>query len=682
MSILANVLDKVTALCVGTTAVALSGGSVGAIEATVGAAGLIGFVIGRKAKFGPESARVRGRIQAEIFADYRLLLSGSDGDLGEDDDLVAASLALDDALTDCIFDRASLAAAAVSERGFPEQAVDVIMSGLAVAAPDFFAPARSATLGFRFARDVVRAGITAAVADADYYRQLEPHLMFEMGRALGSVKADVAVIATKIDGIGVGIDAIRTEYRRELDLAKAQLHATETDLVALLSAILERRVARETLLPALEQSYERLTRLRENSGDLRSLANEVPELAKLLARADDALSAGRGFSLDEAERALGAADARYAALVAERESNLRRDKENRARILGKRAEIAAVRFDYAGATRFYREQLSLLLESLGPDHPDTATSYNSVAYNLNSQGRYGEAEALFCEALEIRERVLGPDHPDTATSYNNVASNLNAQGRYGEAEPLYRKALEIRGRMLGPDHPDTATSYNNVAFNLNAQGRYGEAEPRYRRALEICERVLGPDHPNTAASYNNVASNLNAQGRYGEAEPLYRRALEIRERVLGPDQPTTATSYNNVAYNLNAQGRYGEAEPLYRRALEIRERVLGPDHPDTAGSYNNVAYNLDAQGRYSEAEPLYRRALEIRERVLGPDHPDAATTYNNVAYNLNAQGRYSEAEPLYRKALAIFERVLGPNHPTTAAVRENLARNLKAMGKA
>ena len=325
--------------------------------------------------------------------------------------------------------------------------------------------------------------------------------------------------------------------------------------------------------------------------------------------------------------------------------------------------------------------LKLAQNTLGEEHPSTATSYNNVASNLNAQGRLQEAEPLYRKALEIRERVLGEEHPSTATSYNNVASNLNAQGRLQEAEPLLRKALEIWERVLGEEHPDTASSYNNVAYNLDAQGRLQEAEPLLRKALEIRERMLGEEHPSTATSYNNVASNLDAQGRLQEAEPLYRKALEIRERVLGEEHPSTATSYNNVASNLNAQGRLQEAEPLYRKALEIRERMLGEEHPDTASSYNNVASNLDDQGRLQEAEPLLRKALEIRERVLGEEHPDTASSYNNVAYNLDAQGRLQEAEPLYRKALEIRERVLGEEHPSTATSYNNVALNLDAQGR-
>ena len=339
------------------------------------------------------------------------------------------------------------------------------------------------------------------------------------------------------------------------------------------------------------------------------------------------------------------------------------------------------RANFTAEEKWNRQSLEIRQRVLGEEHPDMAASYNNVAYNLNAQGRYDEAEPLFRQGLEIRQRVLGEEHPDTADGYNNVASNLNAQGRYDEAEPLHRKGLEIRQRVLGEEHPSTAASYNNVASNLNAQGRYDEAEPLYRKGLEIRQRVLGEEHPSTAASYNNVAYNLYDQACYEEAEPLYRKGLEIRQRVLGEEHPDTAASYNNVAANLYDQACYEEAEPLYRKGLEIRQRVLGEEHPDTADSYNNVAANLNAQGRYEEAEPLYCKGLEISQRVLGEEHPSTATSYNNVAYNLNAQGRYEEAEPLFRKGLEISQRALGEEHPSTAASYNNVASNLNAQGR-
>jgi hypothetical protein len=60
--------------------------------------------------------------------------------------------------------------------------------------------------------------------------------------------------------------------------------------------------------------------------------------------------------------------------------------------------------------------------------------------------------------------------------------NLNSRGKYTQAQPLFEKALAICKKVLGGEHRDTARSYNNVAFNLNAQGKYCMAQPLYDKA--------------------------------------------------------------------------------------------------------------------------------------------------------------------------------------------------------
>jgi tetratricopeptide (TPR) repeat protein len=336
---------------------------------------------------------------------------------------------------------------------------------------------------------------------------------------------------------------------------------------------------------------------------------------------------------------------------------------------------------YAEAQPLFEKALDIRRRLLTDNHPDTATSYDSVAYNLRAQGKFAAAQPLFENALEIRRRLLTDDHPDTAASYNSLAGNLSYQGKYAAAQPLFEKALEINRRLLTDDHPHTALSYNNLAYNLKAQGKYAAAQPLFEKALEILRRLLTDDHADTAASYNNLAANLSAQGKYAAAQPLYEKALEIHRRLLTDDHPHTALSYNNLAANLNGQGKYALAQPLLEKALEIRRRLLTDDHPVTALSYSNVAHNLSAQGKYAAARPLFEKALEIRRRLLTDNHPDTATSYNDLAHNLNSQGKNSAAQPLFEKALKIYRRLLTDDHPDTATTYNDLASNLNAQGK-
>ncbi len=303
----------------------------------------------------------------------------------------------------------------------------------------------------------------------------------------------------------------------------------------------------------------------------------------------------------------------------------------------------------------------------------------SAAY-LQGRARYREAEPLYQRALAIWEQSLGPDHPDVASSLYGLANLYSDQGKYSEAEPLYQRALAIWEQSLSPDHPDVAYPLNGLASLYSEQGKYSEAEPLYQRALAIWEQSLGPDHPDVASSLYGLANLYFDQGKYNEAEPLYQRALAIREQSLSPDHPDVASPLYGLASLYSKQGKYSEAEPLYQRALAIWEQSLGPDHPDVAYPLNGLATLYFDQGKYSEAEPLYQRALAIWEQSLGPDHPDVASPLYGLATLYSKQGKYSEAEPLYQRALAIREQSLGPDHSLTRQVQENY-RNLLHMMK-
>ena len=121
-------------------------------------------------------------------------------------------------------------------------------------------------------------------------------------------------------------------------------------------------------------------------------------------------------------------------------------------------------------------------------------------------GFWSEARPLLEEALAIREQTLGPTHPQTATSLNNLAELFRAVGDYGAARPLYARALAISEQTLGPTHPQTATSLNNLAVNYAYQEQFAVAADLMRCALAIREQRLGPDHPNTQSARQSLAA--------------------------------------------------------------------------------------------------------------------------------------------------------------------------------
>lgn len=206
---------------------------------------------------------------------------------------------------------------------------------------------------------------------------------------------------------------------------------------------------------------------------------------------------------------------------------------------------------------------------------------NKDAVSLYKSGRYVEAEPILKRVLAIRERSLGPNHPDTATSLNNLAMLYEKLGRHAESLPLLERALAICRKALGLEHPDTIISLNNLAIGYISQARYSEALPILERALDIREKSLGSKHPDTASSLNNLAMLYEKLGRYQDAVPILHRALSIREQSLGPEHPETGMSLNNLAMVYKRLAEFPQAAELSGRAAVICEKVLGAEHPDT-----------------------------------------------------------------------------------------------------
>jgi non-specific serine/threonine protein kinase/serine/threonine-protein kinase len=324
---------------------------------------------------------------------------------------------------------------------------------------------------------------------------------------------------------------------------------------------------------------------------------------------------------------------------------------------------------------------ALRLQQLGPDHPDTLTSLDSLAMERWKQDKLAEAVALERQALARRRRVLGPEHPDTLWSQINLGLFLCEVDQNEEAERLLRKAIQSSKRTLGPDHHHTLYGQMCLYFVLWELGKQTEAVALTRQTLEARQRSLGPDHPDTLRSIENLARFLDRLGQFEEAEPLHRQALEGRRRVLGPDHIETLRSEYKLGNLLRERGRYAEAETLLRRCLEASRRMLGPEHSDTLTSQEYLANLLEDQGKRAEAEQLYRLSLASRRKLLPPDHPDLANRLIVLGSLLSDTGRPAEAEPLVREGLTIREKKLPPAHWHTASALSVLGECLARQKK-
>src|SRR5207302_2016069 len=71
-----------------------------------------------------------------------------------------------------------------------------------------------------------------------------------------------------------------------------------------------------------------------------------------------------------------------------------------------------------------------LIEQESMTFPEAARLLNEAGHYLYEQGQYPEAEPLLKQAVAIRGQTLGPEHPDVATSLNHLAELYREQGKY------------------------------------------------------------------------------------------------------------------------------------------------------------------------------------------------------------------------------------------------------------
>jgi tetratricopeptide (TPR) repeat protein len=148
-----------------------------------------------------------------------------------------------------------------------------------------------------------------------------------------------------------------------------------------------------------------------------------------------------------------------------------------------------------------------------------------------------------------RENTLGKNHPNTATQYNNIGALLDKLGDVDGALKEFIKARDAFETSCGRGHPLTATAYNNIGGILRKQGHLEGALTEYFKVLSVQEKVLGKYHKETAQTLNNIGVIQFKLGDSG-ALKIFEKSLKIYTEILGPNHPKTEQTKQAIAFTL------------------------------------------------------------------------------------------------------------------------------------
>jgi serine/threonine-protein kinase len=307
------------------------------------------------------------------------------------------------------------------------------------------------------------------------------------------------------------------------------------------------------------------------------------------------------------------------------------DQEGAKALLRKAAVSAALGRDEELSARAWTELLLLVnaqrhleeaavIRALAPTAVGRSVDVETQARWANVEGlvlwrtgNLAEAKVALERAVSLRTQTLGPDHPDVATSLANLGIVTGTAGQYAEARSLFERAVAIREKAQGPDHPETTLALTNLGATLTHMGEYAEAVAVDERVLATVERTRGTDNDDFGFALSTLGEARSAMGDYQGAVALFTRALAIREKAIGPDHPSIAGVLANLGHARARLGQLDAARPLLERALAVREKAQGTSHPDLSEPLLYLGDLAVARGAPVEAEALLERALALHE---------------------------------------------------------------------
>ncbi len=317
----------------------------------------------------------------------------------------------------------------------------------------------------------------------------------------------------------------------------------------------------------------------------------------------------------------------------------------------------------------------------GDLHDNTVAVVNSIANAANGLGRYDEALRWHQQNLDILLERYGPDHPKVLVTEHNILVILVDAERLEGLEARIDSLVERRLRILGADDLDALGTRSLQPLLFFKQNRIVEAIAAQREIVAEARRLLSDDHIRVWQEQADLARYLSQGGQSEEAVGLMEESVAGYERVYGPDGPRTLGQLNHLAGIQMGLGRHEDALATYRRAHEGFVTLSGRDAMMSLGTGTNIAQVLTELGRFEEALAQIQTVLPNKRRVLGEEHVYTRNAIWSLAYVQEALGQTREAMLSYVELYALERRVGGADHWRSHLTRPMAFRFVREAGE-
>jgi len=153
--------------------------------------------------------------------------------------------------------------------------------------------------------------------------------------------------------------------------------------------------------------------------------------------------------------------------------------------------------DQKKAEGYLQRSLDIRRALLGENHHLVSRIYHDIAIIKDFYGHHDEAISLHLRAIKIREDTLGPENPQLAVSWESLGTTQKLARKPREAEVSMKKALAINRAVHGNVHPSIASGLEWLALIYEAMRlpvKAAEYHAQSEKVLaELSEMGLGMD---------------------------------------------------------------------------------------------------------------------------------------------------------------------------------------------
>jgi hypothetical protein len=255
-----------------------------------------------------------------------------------------------------------------------------------------------------------------------------------------------------------------------------------------------------------------------------------------------------------------------------------------------------------------------------------------AGYSLGECGLATAAVDYWTEMVTEATAVLGPDHPQTLTTRQSLARWRGQAGKPVRAAAEFEALLPDYLRVLGPNHPDTLATRHGLAWWR------GEARDPVGAVADLAAlladriRVLGRNHLQTLTTRYSLGRWRGQAGDPKGAVAEFKALFPDSLRLMGPDHPLTLAVRHDLAWWLGEAGDSAAGVEAFETLLTDRLRVMGPDHPHTLATRHDLGWWWGEAGDPAGAAAILEALLPDYLRLMGPQHPHALATREDLAW--------------------------------------------------